>query len=337
MKSAVFFAILLIPVLAGQEQQMRIGEIEFFAASGTDVAKVRAALPLREGDTLAASDAAIGQAVRGIREAVQKSIGRAPSDVAPACCDQNGQWMIYIGLAADPSGGFRHNPTPHGTAKLPAAAIQLYQEAMNANEPAVRKHAPEDDTRGYALSSDPDLRSRQMAMREYALRHASLLREVLESAAAADQRIAAAALLGYARQSRAQIEALVRASHDPDDTVRNNAVRALGVLVESGPKAASQIPASDFIAMLNSGHWTDRNKGGMLLERLSANRDPKLLSQLRSQALASLLEMARWRSSGHSYFASVILGRIAGIEEKQLQQMITNGQVEAIFQALKTN
>ena len=64
---------------------------------------------------------------------------------------------------------------------------------------------------------------------------------------------------------RARLLALRRAARDPDDEVRNNATRALGVLVRSNRALAASIPPDTFIEMLNSGTWSDRNKAGMLL------------------------------------------------------------------------
>ena len=87
--------------------------------------------------------------------------------------------------------------------------------------------------------------------------------------------------------------------------------------------------------MLNSGVWKDRNKAGFLFEVLSQARDPKLLGRLRSQALESLIEMARWRDPGHAQSAGMVLGRIAGIEENRLQQLVASGQVEVIIKALR--
>jgi hypothetical protein len=48
----------------------------------------------------------------------------------------------------------------------------------------------------------------------------------------------------------------------------------------------------------------------MALEQLSEKRDPRLLAQLRRQALAPLMEMARWKSAGHAEPARKILGRL---------------------------
>ncbi len=132
----------------------------------------------------------------------------------------------------------------------------------------------------------------------------------------------------------AQEQHRVQASRDVDENVRNNAVRALGVVAGSNSRVANQIPADGFIDMLNSGSWTDRNKGGYVLEALTASRNPKVLGQLRSKALDSLLEMARWRSSGHNHSALLLLGRVAGIEEGRLSELIAAGQVDQIIKAL---
>jgi selenoprotein W-related protein len=106
---------------------------------------------------------------------------------------------------------------------------------------------------------------------------------VLESSSNAEQRAIAAQFMGYVHSSAAQINALVRASHDPEEDVRNNATRALWVLAASSPKRAERIPADGFIEMLYSRSWTDRNKSSLLLEVLTRSRDPKLLAQLRSR------------------------------------------------------
>ena len=84
--------------------------------------------------------------------------------------------------------------------------------------------------------------------------------------------------LGYARQSPRQVLALMRAARDPDEGVRNNATRAIAVLARANHRLASQISPDTFIEMLNSGIWTDRNKGAMVLMSLTAKRDPAVLT-----------------------------------------------------------
>src|SRR4030095_12707937 len=126
--------------------------------------------------------------------------------------------------------------------------------------------AAEDQSKGYALSAAPEVRAAQLEMRKYAVDRGAFLRHVLATAADDQQRIVAAHLLGYTRQSRAQILALVAAHRDSNDTVRNNATRALLVLADSSPKIAAGIPLAEFVEQLLSGTWTDVNKSSGLLE-----------------------------------------------------------------------
>lgn len=330
--------LLIIPLLAvvtlGQENHRRIGEIDFYGYAGLDLDRVRAALPLHEGDELADSDSAVFDTIARIRGALTRVIGKAPTDVAVVCCDAQGSQMIYIGLPGNSMRNVPYNPPPKGTVRFPMRVINHYQQTMEAWSKAVRSGSSKEDySKGYALSTDTELRAKQLATRKYATHHGRLVLRVLASSQDTEQRIAAAHILAYARQSKEQIEALVKAGSDADETVRNNAIRALGVLSQSDPRVAARIPAGSFIAMLNSGSWTDRNKAGFLLNELSRGRDPKLLRQLRSQALGSLIEMARWRSAGHADSSRILLGRIAGIEENLLQQLVEAGQVEQIINA----
>jgi hypothetical protein len=331
-----FLILSLIMLGVAQEKHRRIGEIDFYGYGGLDLDKIRAALPLREGDELADSDDAALTAISRITETVKRVVGNPPTDVAAVCCDARGNAMFFIGLPGSSMRTVPYNPAPTRKLRLPARILNLYEETMEASSRAVRNgSAKEDDSKGYALSLEADLRAKQLATRAFALRHERLVRRVLASAEDANQRIAAAYVLGYARQSREQIQTLVRASYDSDETVRNNAIRALAVLAQSNPRVAAKIPPDHFIAMLGSGSWTDRNKAGFLLDELTKGREPKLLSQLRSRALDSLIEMARWRSSGHAGFARILLGRIAGIEETRLQQLVDAGRVDQIIEALK--
>ncbi len=337
MKCVLLLVVLLFgPVIDGQDKPKRIGEIEFYGYAGLDVEKVRAAMPVREGDPFTTSDDIFLETINRIKKEIRRVTGHPPTDVAVVCCDAQGNYMIYIGLLGNSIRASRYNPVPQLKLRLPTRIVELYQQSNELNGVLVRKGvASEDDSKGYALSSDASLRANQLTMRAYVLSHEARLRRVLRSSADSEQRTVAANLLGYARQSRAQIADLVWASHDVDDGVRNDAIRALGVLAASGPKVAKQISHEGFIEMVSSGSWTDRNKAGFLLKELSARRDPKLLGQLRSRALDSLIEMARWRNRGHADFARILLGRIAGIEESHLQQLVDAGQVDQIIQALK--
>ncbi len=309
-----------------------IGDIEFFGYKGFDIATTRKALPLHEGDVYSQ------KAKDSIRQSVLQTIGTAPTDVAAICCDENGDRLIFIGLPGGSYKSFAYNPEPKGDGRLPPKVMNLYQRLDRAMEEAVQRGGDaihENDSYGYALISDPAARALQLQVREWAVGHEQELVRVLDSSSAVEHRRVASDALGYGRQSRAQVLALSRAARDPDDEVRNNATRALGVLVRWNRKLANQISSDTFIEMLNSGVWSDRNKAAALLDGLTATRNPELLAKIRSTALDSLIEMASWRGASHAFFARELLGRVAGIPEKQLTDLAWNGPVETIVQAAR--
>lgn len=322
--------IFLVPGASGQEKPVRIGEIEFFGYAGMSLDKIRGALPFHEGDEI--NREKWEQMQETARQAIKQVTGNAPTEVSALCCDDPGNLIIYIGLSGRP---VRYLPKPKGTARLPANIISLYEKFLKAVDEAVGKGAAtEDHLNGYALSEYPPLRAIQLRMRAYALRHAPLLRDVLENSLDEQHRVVASELLGYARKSRSQITALARAGRDSNSEVRNNATRALGVLARSDPDIAKQIAPNVFIEMLLSSTWTDMNKAVFLLSELTKGREPKLLAQLRKpEVIERLVEMARWRT-GHANTARVTLGRIAGIEETRLQQLVANRQLDVIIAAL---
>jgi hypothetical protein len=332
----LFPLLLFASITSAQDTAKRIGAIEFFGYSGFDVTKIRASLPIREGDSFNATDVTVFETIDRIRQAVKTSSGKLPTDVAPVCCDTRGNYIIFIGLAGNSTVNASYNAVPTGTVRLPPATVNLYTELMDLSSSLVSQgRATEDRSKGYALSTDENLRTKQLEARSFAMKHQQLLSQVLHTSADPEQRTVAAHFMGYARQSRSQIADLVWASRDAHDGVRNNAIRALGVLAESNSKIAGQIPPEPFIKMLESGVWTDRNKGGYVLEQISKSHSAKLLRLLRAQALEGLIEMAHWRSGGHAASARTILGRIAGIDESRLRQMLAAGENEQIIDAVK--
>jgi hypothetical protein len=309
-----------------------IGAIDFFGYQGLDVAKVRAALPVHEGDQL-------GQQTKGmIEEAVARVIGKKPTQVATVCCDQKGRSLIYIGLPGGTYKPFLLNPVPTSSERLPVEIVSLEERAGQALAAAVQKGggaAEEDDSQGYALSKDPPARALQLEIRKWAVGHGQELMRVLQSSSDAKQRRVASVALGYAQQSREQIATLVRAARDPDWLVRNNATRALGVLTRSNAKLAEAIEPETFLAMLGSGTWLDHNKAVALLDSMSGSREPKLLAKIREQALEPLIEMALWREAGHAYNARMVVGRLGGIPEERLTLMAFTGPVDEIIAAAR--
>jgi hypothetical protein len=245
--------------------------------------------------------------------------------------------MIYIGLNDESARKTAYNVAPRGSARLSSTAIKIYRDADQALSNAMRKGVSgEDDSQGYALSVDPEARAKQLALHEYAAHNSTVVRRVLASTRDVEQRQIAAEILGYASRSREQIRALIRASHDLDSGVRNNAIRALVVLARSVSEASAIIPGECFVDLLNSAIWTDRNKSVALLDVLTKGRDARLFACLREQALTSLIEMARWSYAGHADTARLVLGRVAGIDEKTLTAMVQRQEIEPIIKVLAT-
>ena len=170
----------------------------------------------------------------------------------------------------------------------------------------------------------------------YAKRDVGQLRLVLQSSGDATHRALAALVLGYAPDKQAVVEDLVHGISDPDEEVRNNAMRALWVFADMDPRVSRsvpRIPPEPFLALLNSAVWSDRNKASAALLSLTAKRDPELLARLREESIATLVEMARWKSAGHAYAAFTILGRIAGYSDEAAQALWDGGEREIVIEA----
>ena len=322
-------------VASKRHERIAIANVDFFGYGKLEVKKLRSALPIRAGESIEQSEWSSYRT--RIEEAIRSETGKPPTDVQVVCCNEQGNPMIYIGVAGTSSVAARHKPAPAGEVRLPAAALKLSQETEEALRKAASAGRTQQDlSNGYALSVDPELRIKELQIREFALHNEKLLRTVLSSSSEPEHRAIAAEFLGYVNTSASQIAELTQAARDPYEGVRNNAVRALGVIASSSQQRARMISAKPFIALLKSDKWVDRNKGCWLMISLTASRDPKLLTQLRSEAMDALIEMARWRFVGHASSARRLLGRIGGIEEAKLDTLIGDHTETIIAAAQKS-
>lgn len=302
------------------QDTIRIGPVDFYGAAGIDIGMLRSRLPVHAGDTVRESE------LKPRREQIEKAIadatGRGSTDLALTCCTADGRVMLYVGLAGANYRMLTHRAKPTGSACLPQTAVDRYTRALDANLAAAEKgDTAEDDSGGYALGANPELRSAQLQLRDFAIGHVPAIIRALQRCADDGQREAAAMLLGYADRSKDQIGQLIQSANDADAIVRNNSLRALEVLA-AAPAGGAAIRADGLIGMLNSGEWTDRNKAGLLFMRLTQSRDVHLLASLARQAFDSLVEMARWQDLPHAMPYRVILGRVAGIDESRLIDLV---------------
>ena len=343
MNEAVKTAAVLVTLALGTPsgvngQELEIGIIDVYGLSRVSVRQVREMLTFTEGDTIAFG---VGEEPVSLKESEDR-LARSP-DIARAriqrvCCDA-GRAIVYVGVEEPGAATMRLRAEPRGDARLAADIVRAGDEADNALRLAVlRGNVGEDRSRGHSLVDDPAVRAVQERFVLYAARDLSELRLVLRSSKDAAHRALAAQVLGYATDKQAVVEDLVHGMNDASAPVRNNAMRALAVFADMLPgtsRSVPRVPAQPFIELLNSPVWSDRNKASGALMAMSADRDPELLAALRERALASLIEMARWKSEGHALPAFFILCRIAGYSDEAAYDLWERGDRDAVIDAAR--
>jgi len=330
---AVALVLLAAPEVGSQS--LRIGIIDFYGLRQVSETQARSALAVKEGDTvLMAGDARPAFLVESEhRLSLLPGVLRAHLNLV--CCD-GGSGIIYVGIEEKEASILHFREGPQGRVRLPAGVVQAGSEFSRALMAAVeRGDAAEDHSKGHALMHDPTARAIQERFIEHA-RDLTQLRDVLRHSSDAEHRALAAQILGYAANKRDVFEDLVYGLSDPSEFVRNNAMRALVVIVRAAsvsPCQTLRIPVEPFIGLINSPVWSDRNKAALALMELSESRDPELLSKLRSRAIVPLVEMARWKSEGHAMPALMILGRIGDQSDEGVQAAWRRGEREAVINA----
>ena len=314
-------------------QSLRIAIVDFYGLRRVPVAQVRSTLTINVGDSVVAGDARQAFEVES-EQRLARLPGVRGAHVSLVCCDEGGV-IVYVGIEENGSPMRRFRGAPRGRVRLPDDVVRAGREFSEAQVASIRRgDTAEDVSSGHSLMHDPAARRIQERFIDDA-REVRPLRDVLRHSSDAAQRALAGQILGYARNKRDVIDDLAYAMTDPSDEVRNNAMRALGVIARAASAAPQPvpIPVEPFIALLDSPVWTDRNKASLALMGLSERRDPALLAMLRNRALAPLVEMARWQSRGHATPALLILGRIAGQRDEDVEAAWTRGDRDAVINA----
>jgi hypothetical protein len=168
--------------------------------------------------------------------------------------------------------------------------------------------------------------------------HAKELRAVLRTSSDADQRAIAAHAIVVSPDKPGAAQDLQYALQDPDEFVRRNALHSLLTLAAYAvkhPDAEIRIAPTWPIEMLNSIAWNDRTGAVDLLLILSETREPDVLDLIRKRAAPQLVEMARWNNLTHALPAYILLGRIAGLSETEIQTSWSKGEREAHITAME--
>ena len=327
---------LLIPLLAlaalAPAQVPRIGVVDFFGLRKVPEEKVRKALGFKEGDLLPPSKAEV-------EEHLEEIPGIVRANLEAICCEDN-KAVLYIGVEERGAPHFELHPEPEGKAELPVEVVVAFHSFFTAFERAVaRGETGEDLSKGHSLMADPDTRTLQLQFVGLAEKHLQVLRDVLRNSSDPEQRAMAALVIGYAEKKRTIVDDLQWAMQDPDAGVRNNAMRSLGaiaVLAARDPEYGIRFSPTWFVEMLNSIAWSDRNKAAFALVNMTEKRDQRILDHIRQAALPALLDMARWKHLPHALPGVIILGRIAGMPEQEIQDAWSKGDREAVIKrALK--
>jgi hypothetical protein len=306
----------------------KIGAIDFYGLHKVPEAKVRKALGVTEGGPLPRSKGDVEERVADIPGIVE-------AHLEATCCDDSGSAILYVGVEEKGAPHFDTRTPPDGPETLPDEITKAYREFILAVGRAAHAGVPAEDlTNGHSLMADPDARAIQLRFAELAGRYTKELRAVLRNSGDDEQRAIAAYVIGYAPKKKEIIDDLQYALKDPDDTVRGNAIRAMAavaVYAKLHPEGEVKVEPTWFIEMLNSIGWTDRNNAAVALVTLTESRDQGTLDQIRDRALMSLTDMARWHHLAHALPAYILLGRVKGMPEKEIQDAWSAGNRQAVL------
>jgi hypothetical protein len=315
---------------AASAQTPRIGAIDFYGLRKVSEERIRKALGFKEGDPLPRSKG-------DVEEHLMAVPGIVDAQLEATCC-VDGEALLYVGVEERGAPHFDTRTPPTSDIHLPSEVADAYHQFLTAVNGAVRRgQTAEDLTFGHSLMADPDARDAQLRFVLLADKYAKQLHDVLHNAADEEQRAIAAYVIGYGPKKQSTVDELQFALKDPDQTVRSNATRAMAALVVFArlhPDSALKIEPTWFVEMLNSIIWSDRNNAAVALVNLTESRDQSALAQIRDRALSSVIEMAKWQHLAHALPAYILLGRIGGMPEKEIQDAWSRGERDRVVAEL---
>jgi len=302
----------------------RVGDIEFYGLHKLSEQKLLHTLNLKPGDPLPPSKG-------DLEDALEAVSGVVLAHVEAACCE-GGKTTLFIGIEEKGAPHLAFHSRPAGDAVLPGDVVEIYQQFLDAvRDAAHRGSTAEDLTGGHSLMADPHARLLQFQFADFAGAHLQLVRDVLHDSDDDDHRAMAATLIGYAPDKKDVVDDLENAMQDPDEAVRANALRALNaiaVLARLQPRLGIRVSATWVVEMLNSIVLSDRTRAANALVTLT-EQDTAALAQIRERALDSVVEMAQWKNLEYALPPFILVGRLAGMNEQEIQKAWTSGDRQA--------
>jgi hypothetical protein len=318
----------VVLVCAAPAQLPHIGDIDFYGLRKIPAEQILAAAHLASGDSVPAS--------RGDLEGQIASIpGVDAAHVQTVCCEGN-RVALFIGIEESGAPAATFHEPPSGKSTLPPDLMTQYREYEGALLRAELNGAASQSASAIpAPAADPTVHGDEIRFRAFAARHTLLLRAELRTGADAEERAAAATVIGYATDKRAVVDDLLFALQDPDEGVRTNAARSLAAIAAVGrrtPALGIHVSSARFVELLDSVVLSDRVESTKALLVLTAGKSAPVLDLIRQRALPSLAEMARWKTLRYAQPPFVLLGRVAGLTDAQVQQSWDKGDREPVIQ-----
>ena len=309
----------------------RVGAIEIYGARKVSVEKIEKALAAKPGDYLPSRQQA--------EDRINKVGDILVSRVEAACCVSQGM-ILYVGVEEKGAPRMEFHPPPTGTVQMAHSLTNNYRRFLDEVEDSMRgKNADEDLTNGYSLMADPECRQMQKDFIPAVAADLPNIGQVVRESADPDQRAAAVYLLQYAprgpRTTPVMINAIQWALQDDDDVVREaamNSLRAVMVGAKLHPDQDIHIEPTWLVALMNSVVFSDRYQASQALVSLTDSPNPEALSLLRSEALPSVLEMARWHDLNHALPSFMLAGRLAGLGDAQIKQAWVSADRDSVLE-----
>ena len=321
----LFFLMAAIGFAATQTPLVR--DLNFYGLRKVTAERVLRSGKLRAGEPLPPSKG-------DLEDRIAEISGVLRVRVEAVCCE-GPEALLFIGIEEreGPHVAFHSDPT--GPATLPEGLPEAYQQFLAT----VQRAAQQQKTSGApALERPliPDTQAREFEQKFASMtaEHLGELREVLRTGSEPEQRAIAAAVIGYAPKKQDVIDDLQFAIQDPDDGVRSNAIRSLHAIAVFAARDRSlgiRISPTWPIELLNSIVLSDRLQAADLLVTLTDTENRAALDLMRTRALPALVEMARWETLSYALRPFLLVGRIAGLKEPEIQERWSKGEREAVI------